>query len=168
MKDERKFSYKRFRTAAYITIVGSAVWTIAIILPFAPFSYLPPLMIGGGPGTWFLLAYILYVAVGIGGIGALSAFLFAIETYERRILNDSIMLPGLVLLYLGMTLGCVLLGIAGAVGGYALTVQHSTVNATQTLLSPFVNPITLASLGAVAGAGLSVYGMVTGSKGPPN
>jgi hypothetical protein len=158
---EKKFWYKRFRNAAYITIVGSAVWTIAIVLPLMPFSYLPPIIVGGGPGTWFLLGYVLYLTVGVGGLAALSALIFAIETYEGRILNEGIMMAGLTLLFSGVTVGCVLLGVAGVVGGYALTIQHTTVETVQNTLELYVDPITLASLVAVAGAGVSVFGMVT-------
>jgi hypothetical protein len=158
---EKTFWYKRFRTAAYVTVVGSMIWTIVIVLPFVPLSYLPPIMIGGGPGTWLLLGYVLYLTVGVGGFAGLSAFLFTMETYESRTFNGRIMSTGLILLYLGVTAGSVLLGIAGAIGGYALTIQHSTVGATQSLLSPYVDPITIASLLAVAGAGVCMYGMIT-------
>jgi hypothetical protein len=126
-----------------------------------PFSYLPPIIVGGGPGTWLLIAYALYLAVGVGGLAALSALIFAIETYERRILNERIMMAGLALLFFGVTVGCALLGIAGAVGGYALTIQHTTVETVQNTLEVYVDPITVASLFAVVGAGVSVFGMVT-------
>lgn len=158
---ERKFWYKRFRNAAYATIVGSAAWTIAILLPLMPFSYLPPIIVGGGPGIWLLIGYVLYLAVGVGGLAALSALIFAIETYEGRILNERVMMAGLALLCFGVTVGCVLLGIAGAVGGYALTIQHTTVETVQNTLELYVEPITVVSLVAVAGAGVSVFGMVT-------
>jgi hypothetical protein len=161
---ERVLWYTRFRTAAYMTVIGSMIWTTLIVLPFVPLSYLPPIMIGGGPGTWFLIGYVLYLTVGVGGFAALSAILFTIETYERRTLNGKIMLTGLTLLYLGVTGGCILLGIAGATGGYAITIQHATMNAARNLLSSYVNPITTASLIAVAGAGVSIYGMVTATK----
>lgn len=161
---EKKFWYRRFRNAAYVTVLGWIAWTLVIVLPVAPFSYLPPIMIGGGPGTWFLLGYILYVAVGVGGFAGLSAFLFAIETYERRRLNETVMLIGFVLLCLGLNVGCLLLGVAGAMGGYALTIEHNTVSAAQSILSVYVDPITAAALVAAAGAVLSIYGMVTAPK----
>jgi hypothetical protein len=164
LKSGKKFWYKRFRTAAYVTVLGSMIWTIIIVLPFVPLSYLPPIIIGGGPGTWLALGYVLYLSVGVGGFAGLSAFLFTIETYEDRTLNDRIMLSGLILLYVGVTVGSVLLGVAGAIGGYALTIQHATADAAQSLLTPYVDPITVASLVAVAGAGVSMYGMIAGAK----
>ena len=140
---------------------GSMLWTIAIVLPLAPFSYLQPIMVGGGPGTWFLVGYLLYPIVGVGGFASISSLLFVIETYERRTLNNGIMLTGLILLYVGVLAGCVLLGIAGVSGGYAIIIQNSTVNVAQSVLSPYVVPISTASLAAVAGAGVSIYGMAT-------
>ena len=118
-------------------------------------------MVGGGPGTWFLVGYLLYPIIGVGGFASIASFLFMIETYERRNLNHGIMLTGLILLFVGVLAGCVLLGVAGAIGGYTLVIQHSTVNLTQSLLSPYVDPITAASLVAVAGAGVLMYGMAT-------
>jgi hypothetical protein len=135
------------------------LWTIAIVIPFAPFSYLQPIMVGGGPGTWFLVGYILYPTVGVGGFASISSFLFVIETYERRNMNRGVMLTGLTLLYGGVLFGCVLLGVAGVSGGYAIIIQHSTVNVAQSVLLPYVTPITIASLAAVAGAAVSIYGM---------
>jgi len=151
--------YSRFRTAAYANAIGSMLWTIAIVLPFAPFSYLQPIMVGGGPGTWFLVGYLLYPIVGVGGFASISSLLFVIETYEGRCLNYGIMLIGFVMLYGGVLAGCVLLGIAGVSGGYAIIVQNSTVNVAQSVLSPYVAPISIASLAAVAGAGVCIYGM---------
>jgi hypothetical protein len=137
------------------------IWTIVIVLPFAPLSYLPPIMIGGGPGTWFLLGYVLYLTIGVGGFAGFSAFLLMIELHEGRVLDGRIMLSGLILLYLGVTVGSILLGVAGAIGGYNFIIQHDTSNTVQGLLSPYVSPITVASFVAVAGAGVSMYGMIT-------
>jgi hypothetical protein len=155
------FWYRQFRTAAYLNAVGSILWTIAILLPFTPFSYLPPIIVGGGPGVWFLLGYVLYVAVGVGGFAGFSALLFQIETYEKRLPEKTVMLSGLILSLIGVVITCVLLGVAGASGGYALTIAHVSENATAALLVPYVNPITATSLIAVAGAGASIYGMTT-------
>ena len=77
------------------------------------------------------------------------------------------MLVGFSLLFTGMTVSCILLGVAGAMGGYALTIQHSTVNNAQSLLTPYVNPITAFTLIGVAGAVFSIFGMITASKASP-
>jgi hypothetical protein len=137
------------------------VWTVAILLPFPPFSYLQPIVVGGGAGTWFLLAYILFLAVAVLGFAAISSLVFVVETHERRRLNSGIMLIGLVLLYTGTMASLILLGFAGAIGGYSLVIEHSTISAAQQLLLPYVNLITTACLAAVAGAALTIYGIGT-------
>jgi len=137
------------------------VWTIAILLPFSPFSYLQPIMVGGGAGTWFLLGYVLFFVVAVLGFALISALLFTIEFHERRMLNHEIMLIGFILLYVGALSGCILLGIAGVVGGYPQIIQNSTVSAAQDVLSQFVTPTTAACSLAVVGAALTVYAMAT-------
>jgi hypothetical protein len=137
------------------------VWTVTILLPLPPFSYLQPIVVGGGAGTWFLLAYILFLAVAVLTFAAISSLIFVVETHERRRLNSRIMLMGLILLYTGTMAGLILLGFAGAIGGYSLVIEHSTINAAQNLLLPYVNLITAACLAAVAGAGFTIYGIGT-------
>ena len=153
--------YKRFRTAAYVNAIVWIVWTVAILLPYPPFSYLQPIMVEGGAGTWFAVAYFLFLTVGVVGFAAISSIVFIIEQLERRSLNYRVMLTGLVLLYVGTMSGLLLLGLAGALGGYALVFENSTVSVTKNLLLPYVNLITAACLAAAAGAGFTIYGMGT-------
>jgi len=136
-------------------------WTLAIMVPVPPFSYLQPIVVGGGAGTWFLLAYVLFLVVDVMGFAAISSLVFVVETHERRRLSQGIMLIGLTLLYMGTTIGFVLLGFAGAIGGYALVIEHSTINVAQNLLLPYVNLITTACLAAVVGTAFSIYGIGT-------
>lgn len=157
----RKWWYKRFRAAAYVNAIVWLAWTVAILLPFPPFSYLQPIMVGGGAGTWFVVGYFLFVAVAVVGFSALSSIIFVIEANEQRSMNYRIMLIGIVLLYVGTVSGLILLGLAGAIGGYMLVIESSTVSATDILLSPFVNLITTACVAAVVGAGFTIYGMGT-------
>ncbi len=159
LKSGKTVWYRRFRAAAYVNAIGSALWTFAIVLPFAPFSYLQPIMAGGGPGIWFVLGYLVYLVVGVGGFASISSLLYVIETQEKRGLNQECMLAGLILLFVGVLAGCFLLGLAGALGGYVLIIQHSTVSAAQSILSPYVLPISAMSLAALVGAGVLVYGM---------
>jgi hypothetical protein len=151
--------YKRFRAASYVNAVVWIIWTVAIVLPFPPFSYLQPIVVGGGAGTWFLLAYLLFLAVSVVGFAVLASIVFVVELHERRTLNQELMFIGLTLLYVGTTVGFILLGFAGAFGGYALVIEHSTVDATHDLLLPYVNSITAACLAATIGASLIIYGM---------
>ena len=158
MRVAKALWYERFRSAAFANAVILIVWTVAILLPIPPFSYLQPVMVGGGAGTWFLLGYILFATVAVVGFLGISSLVFVMESYERRNLNYGIMMVGFILLYGGTLASCLLLGVAGASGGYILVIQHSTVNAAQNVLSPYVNPITAASSAAIVGAGFTVYG----------
>jgi hypothetical protein len=152
--------YRRYRGAAYISTLVSLVWTVAIVIPYAPFSYIPPIMVGGGPGIWLVLAYLLFMIVGIGGFGALSAFLTTVELHEGRTIDSRTMWPALVLLSVGMAGSCLLLAVAGAVGGYAaIFSQTSSGTSIHDLLSPYVNPITVFVLVTVVGACLAVVSM---------
>lgn len=158
--------YRRFRAAAYTSMVGLIVLTLLIVLPIHPFSYLPPIIEGGGPGLWFLLGYLIYAAVGFGGFASLSALMFAVETYEGRRGDDTMMTAGFVLLYSGVTVTSVLLLLAGALGGYAINVQGVTTQVAGNTLGLFVYPITTSSLVSVIAAALLVFGM-SGAKVQP-
>jgi len=152
--------YRRYRGAAYASAAGSLLWTVLIALPFPPFSSLPAIIVGGGPGTWFLLAYLLFFSVGVAGFGVLSGFLHTIEQQENRSLNPTVMWPGFVLLFVGFVLSCVLLGVAGASGGYTATIANVSGTAVEGLLQPYVYPVTLSTLMAVVGAALALYAMI--------
>jgi hypothetical protein len=136
-------------------------WTVAIVLPLAPFSYLQPIIVGGGAGIWFLVGYVLFATISVGGFAGISSLSFVIETHELRQLDYRSMLTGFILLYVGTLVGFLLLGIAGASGGYVAVIQESTVIATRSVLSPYVDPITAASAAAVAGTAFTIYGMAT-------
>lgn len=152
--------YRRYRGAAYLSTVGAMVWTAAIVLPIRPFSYLPPIMVDGGPGIWFILGYLLFIVVGVGGFGALSAFLTTVELHEGRAVDPRTMWPALVMLSIGAVGSCLLLGTAGAVGGYAATYGTVTAKSINSLLLPYVYPITTLTLVTIVGAALAVLSMV--------
>ncbi len=92
--------------------------------------------------TWFLLAYLLFLIVGLAGFGVLSSLLYTIEMQENRKPNQSVMLSGYVLLVIGVFASCFLLAFGGALGGYAETVNNETQSAVQSILSVYVFPIT--------------------------
>ena len=144
--------------AAFACTMGALVWTVLIVLPFVPFSYLPPIIVGGGPGIWLVLGYLLLIVVGVGGFGALSAFLTTVEIYEGRAVDPRTMWPSFVLLLAGVAGSCLLLGVAGATGGYAS--DYGSSGSIDSLLSPYVDPITILTLMAVIGAALAVLSMV--------
>jgi hypothetical protein len=151
--------YRRYRGAAYLSAFAAFVWTVVIVIPFDPFRYLPSIIVGGGAGIWFILAYILFIVVGIGGFGSLSAFLTTVELHEGRTIDPRTMWPALILLSVGMVGSCLLLAVAGAVGGYASVFELSTSNSIDSLLSPYVYPITTMVLLTVIGAALAVLSM---------
>jgi heme/copper-type cytochrome/quinol oxidase subunit 1 len=145
--------------ASYTAAVGAMIWTVAIVLPFPPFSYIPPIIVGGGPGTWFMVGYLLYIVVGFAGLAAFSSILYMVERGEGRRADGVALLAGLPLLYFGVTAASIMLGMAGFEGGYARSIQHASEQAIEGILQPYVNPITVSALAAVAGAGLSVLGV---------
>lgn len=152
--------YKRFRLATYTGLAASIIWTVFIVLPFRPFSYLPPIIVGGGPGIWFVLSYLLLLMVGVAGFGTVSGLLHTIEADESRSLNPLIMSLALVLLGLGTAFSCGLLAVAGAVGGYDSTVLGTSGSSVHEQLSLYVYPITATSLATLAGAALTLTGMI--------
>ncbi len=152
--------YRRYRGAAYLMTLGALAWTVVIVLPFAPFSYLPAIIVGGRAGVWFILGYLLFIIVGVGGFGALSAFLTTVELHENRTVDQRTMWPALVLLSAGVVGSTLLLATAGAVGGYAATIEASPSQSIDALLSPYVDPISALALVAVIGAALAVLSLV--------
>jgi hypothetical protein len=152
--------YRWFRAAAYYNAVGGIIWTLLIVLPFPPFSELPPVLIGGGAGTWFLLAYVLYLVVGVGGFGALSIFLFTLEAYENRAPDPKLMLLGFVILNLGVLASVLLLAAAGVVGGFAQVLSDASGSSEARLLSPYVLPVSVGVVAALAGGAITLLGMV--------
>lgn len=157
---QKQLWYRRFRAAAFASLIGFMAWTIAIALPFQPFSYLPPIIVGGGPGTWFLLAYLLALAVGVAGFGSLSNFLHTIEVQENRPVSSTVMWPAFILMCAGFAFSCLLLAIAGASGGYASTISSASGTSVEDILKPFVYPVTVSTLTAVVGAALALYAMI--------
>jgi hypothetical protein len=156
--------YKIFRGLTYSTFVGAMLWTVLLVLPFRPFSYLLPIVEHAGPGIWFLLAYVLFLVVGLSGFGVLSSLFYAIEIQERRNLNQAFVLSGCVLLVLGVFTSCTLLAVAGALGGYVLNINNESLSAAQDLLSSYVLPITSTSLLTVLGAALTLGAMIGAKK----
>lgn len=161
MLDVACWWYKRFRSATIVNAIVWLAWTVAILLPVPPFSSLQPIIVGGGAGTWFLVGYFLFAIVAVGGFAGVSSLVFVIEAHELRRLDYGAMLIGFILLYGGTLAGCLLLGLAGASGGYAAVMQQSTVNGIQNILSPYAEPITAASSVAVAGTAFTIYAMAT-------
>lgn len=152
--------YRRFRSASYGSAFAALIWTFVIVLPFPPFSYLPPILVGGGPGIWFLLAYLVFLIVGVAGFGVLSSFLHTIELHENRTLQSSTMWAAYALLIVGFASTCFLLAVAGALGGYTASIGNASGTSVETLLRPYVYPTTASTMTAVVGAALALYAMI--------
>ena len=157
--------YRRFRAAAYASAIGLIILSVLIVLPLRPFSYLPPIIVGGSAGEWLLLGYVLYGAVGFCGFAAVSSLLFVLESHEGRRVDGRVMGAALVLLFAGVTASCLLLVLAGALGGYDITIEGQTTQAAGKLLGAYVYPVTLTVLSAVVGTCLLVLGM-SSAKAP--
>ena len=158
--------YKAFRSATYAGLLGALAWTVLLILPFQPFSYLLPIVEHGGPGTWFLLAYLLFLIIALAGFGVLSSMLYEIEMQENRHTNHIVMLTGYVLLIAGVFASCGLLAAGGAIGGYAETVKNEAQSQIQSILSGYVDPITFAAFLAILGSALILVGMMEAKSKP--
>lgn len=160
------FWYRRFRGAAYVSAMGSLVWTVLVVLPFEPLSSLPPIIARGGPGIWFVLAYLLWMTIGVGGFGGLASFAFTVEVHEGRSIDSAVMSLAFALFGFGFAASCIMLALAGALGGYVLTINSASETAVQNLLSPYIYPITVSTLLAVAGAVLALSALVR-ARWPP-
>ncbi len=159
MEQGRVYWYRRFRGATLACVAIAVAWTVAVVLPFDPFDHLLPVMIGGGAGTWLVLGYVTFLSVGVGGFAGLSSILATVELQESKSLPDLPMMLGLVTLFVGVVATCLLLGIAGAVGGYAQTVSHVSSSTLRDMLTPYVD-VTRATAGvAVLGALATVFGI---------
>lgn len=61
-----------------------------------------------------MVAYLLYISLGGGAFGWLSGLLHVIEKEENRNVSPSLMWPGFIMLFFGVTASCVSLGYARA------------------------------------------------------
>jgi len=145
---------RRFRVAALTAGLGAVVWTILMILPVEPFSSIPPVLVGGGPGIWLLLGYLMYIVGGFGGLSILSSMLYPLERDGSWRPDGAILGLGLALFYAGVTCASVLLGLAGFTGGYAYSIDHAADTSIVSILQPYVGLVTFAALAASAGAAI--------------
>lgn len=151
-----------YRRLALVNAVIAAAWTLILITRVKPLSYLLPIMAEGGPGTWLILGYILYITIGFCGFIGFSTLYKQLEE-EGRIINGWLAAIGLLTLFIGATSATILLGVGGAIGGYARSVQHLPTQQIQALLEPFVDVITAFTVAAVVGVLVNVVTIV-GSK----
>ncbi|MEM2237364.1 MAG: hypothetical protein QW470_03975 [Candidatus Caldarchaeum sp.] len=142
----------RYRKGAVANAVVSAVWTLLYVIPVDPFPMLLRIVVAGGPGTWFILSYLLYIIVGFGGFLGLSYLYFVAERFEGRVVNRGLALVGFLAMYVGLTGTTFGLAVAGALGGYAAVIAHSPAETVRLIMEPFVNPLRTLCLVTVVGA----------------
>lgn len=94
------------------------------------------------------------------GFGGLPNFVYTIEIHEGRLIDSTKMSVAFVLVVFGFAASCILLALAGACGGYVLTINGAPETTAQNLLFPYAYPITATTLLAVAGAALGISAMV--------
>ena len=144
--------HKMFRNASILNIFISILWTLIIILPFEPFTILLRIIVGGGPGVWFLLAYLLHIAIGFGGFMALSFAYYLIEERLKIHVNGRVIDLGFYVLLVGVNVTLITLAIAGAIGGYYLNILHAPVEDVRNILEPMVNPLRILCFITITGA----------------
>lgn len=154
-----------YRKLSLVNAVVASIWTIILLLRIKPFSYLLPIIADGGPGTWLILGYILYVIVGFCGFLGFSTFFSHLER-EGYVVNDKLTTFGVVALFVGSTSATVLLGLGGALGGYARTVQHLPLHQIQAILEPFVDVITSFTILTVVGVLINVAVIARAERAP--
>jgi len=154
-----------YRRLALLNAVVAAAWTLILITRVKPLSYLLPIMAEGGPGTWLILGYILYIIIGFCGFIGFSVLYKQLEV-EESVINSRLATIGLLTLFVGSTSATILLGVGGAIGGYARTVQHLPTQQIQAKLEPFVDIITAFTVVAVIGVLVNIVTIVKSKKVP--
>ena len=154
-----------YRRLALLNAVVAAAWTLILITRVKPLSYLLPIMAEGGPGTWLILGYILYITIGFCGFIGFSVLYKQLEV-EERVINSRLATIGLLTLFVGSTSATILLGVGGAIGGYARTVQHLPTQQIQAKLEPFVDIITAFTIVAVIGVLVNIVSIVKSKQVP--
>jgi hypothetical protein len=158
----------RFIWAAIIQGLFAVIWTLPIIDPFKFFS--PPISMviaSGSAGTWFLVGYVLYLVVGVIGVGLTALFYNHFEVNLRRVyrgITNKFAWLHLVLMNVGTAATTWLLMYDGymgekglmptSLGGLGLT----PLQVHEQILVQFVNPI-----GALLG--VTAVGVLFGGLG---
>ncbi len=155
--------HKRLRIVAFFNAMVAMAWTVVLVLPFEPFSFMLVIIERGGPGIWFLLAYLIFILIGAIGFGALSAIAYIVESGEKRTLPPVLTAVGFVLAYSGTLASCLLLAYAGLLGGYELYMVNVSVVSVTRALNAFVAPSATAVILAVAGYAALVASLMKAS-----
>ena len=154
-----------YRRLALVNAVIAVAWTLILIARIKHLSYLLPIMAEGGPGTWLILGYILFIIIGFCGFIGFSTLYEQLEE-EGRVVDGRLAAIGLLTLFIGATLATMLLGVGSAIGGYARSVQHLPTQQVQAILEPFVDIITAFTILAVLGVLFNVVSIIRSKQIP--
>jgi len=142
--------HKLLRKVALANAVAASIWTLVMVLPLEPIPLLLRIIVGGGPGTWFVIGYLLFIIVGFCGFAGLSYIYYMAEKEGSKI-NNQLAILGLVLTCIGTIAASIMLQLAGALGGYEYTIMRSPTEKIRSLLEPLVNPLRLFTIMASIG-----------------
>ncbi len=149
-KQKNFLLHKKLKRLAIINTIIATIWTLLFILPTDFSQSLLRILVGGGPGVWLIIGYVLFIVVGCLGLIGLSIIVSDLDETTIRSVNIFLMI-GIVMFYVG-TIGSTLgLGLAGALGGYSSTILHAPVANTETILQPFEKPIQVFTAIAIIG-----------------
>ena len=162
---------KRFIAAAIVQ--GAIIVALTAFLVLSQISFLKPevsrVIAAGGAGTWFTFGYIIYIVVGVIGVAVSAIFYYYIENVLAKQYDSTIAKAlawgHLVLMNLGTTAATSMLMYAGYVSGASMlpvSIGGKGFNQGQAhqILSPFVEPISVAILILLLGVLLGGIGFV--------
>lgn len=155
-QDKNSSLYRKLRKLALINTIIAAIWTLLFILPFDFSQSLLRILVGGGPGIWLIIGYVLFIVIGCLGLIGLSVLVLNLdETVVRS--KNTLLIVGILIFYIGVMGSTLGLGLAGALGGYSTTILHAPIANTEAVLQPFEKPIQVFSAMAIVGVLMLIY-----------
>lgn len=109
---------------------------------------------GGSVGTWGVLGFLLWLAIGVLGITGFAVMHYITPKVTGETLSDELAWANLVLTEFGTILATLLLGVAGYIGGTAL-LEGASPGQVHQRIAFVVEPVPLVAVFAVI-AGLGV------------
>jgi len=148
---ETKIISKYFLILALINTIAAIVFTLPILIPTSGI----PLIVGVFPGTWLLIAYLLFLIIGVLGMLAWSLTYNLIESiFQKKNTIKKLAIIHLVFVELAIY-GCAsTMAFIGLQGGQALR-QGLSIASVGFLIEPYVLPtgvfVSLVLLGQLIG-----------------
>ena len=152
---------------------GAIIVGITAFLVLSQISFLKPevsrVIAAGGAGTWFTFGYFIYIVVGVIGVAVSAIFYYYIESVLAKQYNGTIAKAlawgHIILMNLGTTAATSMLMYAGYASGAAMlpvSIGGKGFNQGQAhqILSPFVEPISVAILVLLLGVLLGGIGFL--------